>query len=192
MLETEYKSIITREVYDRIKEHYKWDWIKHQINSYYVDEAGELGKRHTVVRVREKDGRFAVQVKAHKNPGEALQVCEETEFPADGAPEEFSAEDGYRFTGVKTGRLKKAGSLDTLRHSLMWNENTEICLDKSEYFDMCDYEVEVEYTGEMPAELMDELSSMGVEFKEKSVGKYTRFIRRLREIIALAKAEPTS
>ena len=62
MLETEYKSIITEEVYDKIKEKYSWDWIKHQVNSYYIDKSGELGRRHIVVRVREKDGRFAVQV----------------------------------------------------------------------------------------------------------------------------------
>ena len=65
----------------------------------------------------------------------------------------------------------------------MWNDNVEICLDKSEYLDRCDYEIEIEYTGEMPKELMDELASMGVEFKEKSVGKYTRFINRLMELI---------
>lgn len=183
MLETEYKSIITEEVYDKIKASYNWDWIKHQVNSYYIDETGELGRRHIVVRVREKDGRFAVQVKAHKNPGEALQICEETEFPIDCAPEEFSPEDGLRFTGIKTGVLTKAGSLDTLRCSLMWKDNVEICLDKSEYLDRCDYEIEIEYTGEMPKELMDELASMGVEFKEKSVGKYTRFINRLMELM---------
>ena len=183
MLEVEYKSLLSEETYNKIREYYHWNWVKHQINNYYFDSLGELGRRHIMVRVREKDGSFAVQVKAHKNPGEALQICEETEFPIDCVPEKISAEDGERYTGVKTGELSCAGSLDTLRHSLMWCEGVEICLDKSEYLDRCDYEIEVEYTGEFPPKLMDELKQLGVEFKEKSVGKYTRFIRRLMEIL---------
>lgn len=183
MLEVEYKSLITEDVYNKISEHYKWDWVKHQVNNYYFDENGELGKRHTVVRVREKDGKCAVQIKAHKNPGEALQICEETEFPIDGVPEEIFADDAKKYTGLDVGTLTRAGSLDTLRHSLMWADGVEICLDKSEYLDRCDYEIEVEYTGDFPPQLMEELNSLGVEFKEKSVGKYTRFIRRLTEII---------
>lgn len=183
MLEVEYKCLLTEDVYNKIKAYYKWDSIKHQINNYYFDSSGELGKRHIMVRVREKDGKFAVQVKAHKNPGSALQICEENEFPIDCVPERISAEDGEKYTGVKTGELNLAGSLDTLRHSLMWCDGVEICLDKSEYLDRCDYEIEVEYTGDFPPELMEELYGMGVEFKKKSVGKYTRFIHRLMDIL---------
>ncbi len=183
MLEVEYKCLITEEVYNKIKSFYKWDWIKHQINHYYFDSSGELGKRHIMVRVREKDGSCTVQVKAHKNPGEALQICEENEFPIDCVPERISADDGEKYTGIKTGELNLAGELDTLRHNLMYCDGVEICLDKNEYLDRCDYEIEVEYTGSFPPKLMDELSSLGVEFKEKSVGKYTRFIHRLMEVI---------
>lgn len=183
MIEVEYKCLLDEETYNKISEHYKWDWVKHQVNNYYFDSSGELSKRHTVVRVREKDGKCSVQVKAHKNPGEALQICEETEFPIDSVPDEISAADAEKYTGLRIGSLTCAGSLDTLRHSLMWKEGVEICLDKSEYLDRTDYEIEVEYTGDFPPQLMDELKEMGVEFKEKSVGKYTRFIRRLSEIL---------
>lgn len=183
MLEVEYKAILTEEVYNRLSAHYKWDWVKHQINHYYFDSTGELGKRHIMVRVREKDGSCAVQVKAHRNPGEALQICEENEFPISGVPETISAEDAALYTGIKTGELSVVGSLDTLRHSLMWADGVEICLDKSEYLDRTDYEIEIEYTGDEPSELMNELRSMGVEFREKAVGKYTRFITRLMQIM---------
>ncbi len=183
MQEVEYKCIITEEIYNKVKEHFQWDWSKHQINNYYFDEAGELAKRHIMVRVREKDNSCAVQVKAHKNPGNALQICEETEFPIDHVPEKISAEDSKRYTGIATGELIRIGSLDTLRNSLMWNSSVEICLDKSEYLDKCDYEIEVEYTGDFPDELTDELKKLGIEFRDKSVGKYTRFITRLMQII---------
>lgn len=183
MLEIEYKALIDKDTYEKIKAHYTWDYIKEQINYYYFDSAGELSRRHIMVRVREKDDKYKVQVKAHKNPGEALQICEETEFPITSLPETISSEDALRYTGIKTGELSLLGNLITLRHSLMRYENVEICLDRSEYLDRIDYEIEVEYTGEFPPELMDELKELGVEFKEKSKGKYSRFSKRLVEVM---------
>ena len=183
MLEVEYKSLLTKEIFDKIRTHYKWDHIKSQTNHYYTDPTGELSRRHIMVRVREIDGKYCVQVKAHKNPGEALQICEENEFPIDALPEAISKEDAFKYTGVRTGDLALLGDLTTLRHSLMWCQGVEICLDKSEYFDRVDYEIEVEYTGDFPPQLMDELRDLGVEFKEKSKGKYTRFVKRLMEIM---------
>ena len=183
MLEIEYKALIDEEIYETIKAYYTWDYVKKQTNYYYFDAEGELSKRHIMVRVREKDNLFKVQVKAHKNPGEALQICEETEFPISALPEIICSEDAFKYTGIKTGDLSLLGSLTTLRHSLMRYENVEICLDKSEYLDRTDHEIEVEYTGEFPVELMDELKSLGVEFKEKSKGKYSRFAKRLVEVL---------
>jgi uncharacterized protein YjbK len=48
----------------------------------------------------------------------------------------------------------------------MWDSSVEICLDKSEYLDKCDYEIEVEYTGDFPDELTDELKKLGIEFRD--------------------------
>jgi len=183
MLEVEYKALIDEETFERLRAHFDWDSAKHQINHYYYDENGELGKRHITFRIREKDGRFVIQTKRHKNPGEALAISEEAEFPADGAPESISAEKGREYTNLPTGELRLLGSLETLRHSLMWADGVEICLDKSEYLDRTDYEIEVEYTGDFPPRLMEELNSLGVRFNEKSVGKYTRFIHRFMEFM---------
>lgn len=183
MLEVEYKALISEETYEKIKNRYTWDWSKEQNNHYYFDSKGELSRRHIMVRVREKDDTYKVQVKAHKNPGEALQICEESEFPIDCIPEKISAEDALKYTGIQTDGLSLLGNLMTLRNSLMWCDGVEICLDRSEYFDRIDYEIEVEYTGDFPPQLMDELKALGVEFKEKSRGKYTRFITRMLEIM---------
>ena len=183
MLEVEYKALIDEETFERVRAHFNWDSAKHQINHYYYDEAGELGRRHITFRIREKDGRFVIQTKRHKNPGEALAVSEEAEFPADGVPESISARKGREYTGLPTGELHLLGSLDTLRRSLMWADGVEICLDRSEYLDRADYEIEVEYTGEFPDALREELAGLGVVFDERSVGKYTRFIRRFMELM---------
>ena len=46
-----------------------------------------------------------------------------------------------------------------------------------------DYEIEVEYSGEFPQKLMEELSALNVEFSEKGPGKYSRFIQKFKEQI---------
>ena len=178
MLETEYKSLLTEEEYNKIACHYSWDWIKEQTNHYYSDDESILARNRVMFRVRVKDDRSVIQVKLHKNVNSPLQICEELEYPADGVPEVI--EDGEKYTGIKTGTLKNLGSTVTLRHSKMWDSRTEICLDKTEYLGITDYEIEIEYTGEkIPEELLAELTALGVEFKENSVGKYTRFLRAL-------------
>lgn len=184
MIETEYKSLIDENTYKKIDSAYKWDWKKEQINAYYFDESLELSKRRIMVRIREKDGEYKMQVKFHKNADSPLHICEEKEFDIDGAPDFISAEEASKIIGIKTGKLMKIGTLTTMRNSLMWNETTEICLDKSIYLGNTDYEIEVEFTNGMPEKLKNELSILGVEFKENAVGKYTRFIRRFKDMMS--------
>lgn len=182
MLEVEYKSLLDKDTFEKIRSHYEWDYVKTQTNHYYYDPKGILAKNHITVRIREIDGVFRVQVKAHKNPGEALQICEETEFEINSLPEIISEKDTLKYTGSDIGELYLLGSLTTLRYSLMWNKDVEICLDQSDYFDVTDYEIEVEYVGSSPDELMNELGKFGVEFNEKSKGKYSRFVSRLTQL----------
>lgn len=183
MLETELKCLINEDVFNKIKQMYTWDSGKMQENHYYVDTAGVLSKNRTVFRIRFKDNRYSIQVKAHKNKDGALQVSEETEFETDSAPEKLSAELGEKYTGLKTGELVKLGYNTTLRYSFMWDKNTELCLDKTDYFDVTDYEIEIEYMNACPQKLLDELKSAGVEFNEKCKGKYSRFISKFNDII---------
>ena len=178
MLETEYKSLLTEMEYNKIAEHFDWDSVKEQTNHYYCDEDKILAKNRVMFRIRVKDKKSVIQVKLHKNSNSPLQICEELEYPVDGVPEVI--EDGEKYTGIKTGELKNLGCTVTLRHSKMWDSQTEICLDKTDYLGITDYEIEIEYTGnEIPEELSAELTTLGVEFKASSVGKYTRFLRAL-------------
>ena len=64
----------------------------------------------------------------------------------------------------------------------MWNNTTEICLDYTTYLDTQDFEIEIEFEGECPVELLDEMKRLGIEFKEKSKGKYSRFVQRFSEL----------
>ncbi len=174
MKETELKCMIDKETYDRIQKAFRWDSVKEQTNNYYTDENGELGKNRITVRVRVVEDTAKIQVKVHKNKNSPLQICEETEFDIDGAPDVIDARTAKKITGMDVGELSKMGSSVTLRSSITHNDS-ELCLDKTTYFGKTDYEVELEYNEKMSADLLMKLTSLGVTFNKKSVGKFSRF-----------------
>lgn len=182
MLETELKSIITEEIYEKVKNSFLWDSSYEQINYYYGDTNGILRKERITVRVREKNGVFKLQIKQHKNSGGALQICEETECDIDGVPKMLDAKTALSVTGINCGDLFLIGKASTVRSSLMWDSNTEICLDKTSYFDIIDYEIEVEYTDKIKTELMEKLSSFGIGFQEDTKGKFSRFLAEYKRL----------
>ena len=181
MLETELKCIIDKDTFDKITISYKWDKIITQTNHYYLGENNALKNHGITMRIREIDSVCKLQIKTHKNGGSPLQICEETEFDVNGVVPFFTAEETKKYTGIASNS-RLIGSATTKRHSLMWNDHTEICLDHTTYLGTEDYEIEVEFMGECPQILLDELKELGVEFIEKSVGKYSRFIKKLKEL----------
>lgn len=182
MLETELKCMLDEETYLRLEKLFDWDWVKEQVNSYYTDRENLLKQNGITLRVRTKDGKNKIQIKAHKNADSPLQICEEAEYDTAEIPENFTADEVEKMTGIHA-EASLLGSLSTLRHSLIYGGNTEICLDKNEFLDRTDYEIELEYTGSVPEELLEQLKAHGVEFSEPAVGKCTRFMRRLYAII---------
>ncbi len=182
MLETELKCIISKEIFEKVRNAYKWDKIIKQTNHYYRGLTPILKQNGITFRVREIENKFKLQIKKHKNSGSPLQICEEYEREIENAPDFFDEKTVLELTEVDAGDVFFIGSATTLRHSLMWNNATEICLDYTTYFDTDDCEIEIEYEGDLPTELLDELKTYGVEFKENSKGKYSRFIKRFSEL----------
>ncbi|MCH5212958.1 MAG: CYTH domain-containing protein [Oscillospiraceae bacterium] len=182
MLETELKCILSEETYLELEKMFAWDWVKEQINHYYTDSSNELKKHGITLRIRTKDEINKIQIKTHKNADSPLQICEEAEYDTDSVPESFTADAVKKMTGLNIP-VSLLGSLTTLRHSLMYCEGVEICLDKNDFLDKTDYEIEIEYSNEVPKELIDKLRASGVEFKMAATGKCTRFMLRLAEIL---------
>ena len=175
MRETEIKSIIDEDTYERVDKAFTWESVKEQENHYYTDAASLLREKRVMVRVRVVDDTAKIQVKVHKNDNSPLQICEENEFETDGAPETIDADTAKKITGMDVGELRRMGSSVTLRKTFTHN-GSELCLDKTEYFQKTDYEVEMEYSDKMSAELLMKLNSLGVMFDKKSVGKFSRFL----------------
>lgn len=175
MTETEIKSLISEDMYKKAKKAFEWDSIKEQENNYYTDKNGVLRENRIMVRIRVVDGEEKIQVKHHKNENSPIQICEENEYDIDNVPEVIDASTALTITGMNVGELYKMGKATTLRH-LKRHNGSELCLDKTEYFDKVDYEVEVEYQDKMSAELLMKLMQLGIPFNQKCVGKFSRFL----------------
>ena len=120
MLETELKCIIDKSTFEKISTAYSWDKIITQTNHYYLSEDNSLKNHGITMRIREIDSVCKLQIKAHKNPGSPLQICEETEFDINEVVPFFTADETQKYTGIKTDAIL-IGSATTKRHSLMWN-----------------------------------------------------------------------
>ena len=181
MLETELKCIINKETFQKISLSYKWDEIITQTNHYYRSYNDELKKHGITMRIREIQSKIKLQIKKHTNSDSPLQICEESEFEIPTIVPYFTEKEVEDYTGVKTEAFL-IGSATTKRYSLMWDKTTEICLDHTTYLDKEDFEIEVEFVRECPQKLLEELKTLGVEFRENSQGKYSRFIKRFKEL----------
>ncbi len=182
MRETELKCMLDEQIYLKLKALFDWDWVKEQENHYYSDAVGELRKNGITFRVRTKDGINKLQLKMHKNNNSPLQICDELEYPIDSVPDKFTSQQVNELTGIDTD-VSRLGSLKTLRHSLFYCDGVEICLDKNEFLDKTDYEIELEYTQEIPQTLLALLKDNGVDFTAPCKGKCSRFMTRLAQII---------
>jgi uncharacterized protein YjbK len=178
MIETELKSILTKDQYDIISTIFNWEDTKTQINSYYISPDNILKKHGITFRVRTINGEHILQIKKHNGKNGALQVSEETEFPINSIPDEFSGDEVFKYTKIKAP-ASLIGELKTIRNSVFFADGVEVCLDKSEYLGTTDYEIEIEYTNPVPQELLDILYNEGVTFNKPCTGKFSRFMNRL-------------
>ncbi len=183
MIETELKAMLSAEQYNLLKDSFMWDSIVSQTNHYYTDKTGELKRNGITFRIRTIENKSVIQVKKHTNSNSPLQICEESEFPVSNIPKSFSVENIKNMTGIEVS-TSYIGDLTTLRNSHIFCDGVEICLDKNDYLDCTDYEIEIEYTSPIPDELFDKLKEAGVIFNQPSKGKFSRFMTRLINIIS--------
>lgn len=178
MLETELKSLLSKKQYEALLTMFDYSREVTQTNSYYISPDNALKAHGITFRIRTIDDVHTVQIKKHINKQGGLQVSEEAEFKINDIPYEFTDEEVYLYTGYKT-TASLIGDLTTLRMSCMYCDGVEICLDKSTYLGKTDYEIEIEYTSNVPDELIDKLSEIGITFNSPTPGKYSRFLSHL-------------
>lgn len=176
MIENEFKIMLTSEQYEKLLSQYKWDKTVVQTNHYYDTDVLRLSDAHITCRVREIDGSYFLQMKF---PAAREYSRVELEKPLSALPETISADDLLKSDGHDAlPDVKRLGALTTTRSIKRFN-GAEIDLDKSEYFGITDFELEIEFTDEtaarsLLAEITEKLSLQ--PNSEVCTGKIRRFL----------------
>lgn len=175
MIENEFKIMLTSKQYERLLAMYEWDKTVVQTNHYYDAEDMLLSEMHITCRVREIDGKHLLQMKF---PGAAEFSREELEKPLNALPETLRADELLNPRGQTLPDVKRLGALTTTR-SVKRFDGAELDLDKSEYFNKTDFELEIEFTDETAARrLLAEITET-LNIKPNSevcTGKIRRFL----------------
>lgn len=177
MLEKEVKIMLTEEEYSRCAELFDFSAAVRQVNNYYYSP--KCAERGISVRVREVGGEVLLQVKVPVSSEGSLAVREELEKKLHFVPERIGPETLDEVCGIADEAVLR-GSLETYR-SLCVIGNTEICLDKNTYLGVTDYEIELEYTGDYPTDLLNRLAEIGITADKPQRSKLGRFLGKLEE-----------
>ena len=177
MLEKEVKIMLTEEEYERCGGLFEFGAALRQVNNYYYSP--KCAERGISVRVREVGGEVLLQVKIPVSTEGSLAVREELERKLHFVPERIGPETLDEVCGVADEAVLQ-GSLETWRR-ICRLDGVEICLDRNEYLGVTDYEIELEYTGEYPQELIDKLAAAGIAADKPQRSKLGRFLSRLNE-----------
>lgn len=145
MEEREYKWLLKKEAYERLREVVRsagFGVTAHsvQINYYYDTNRFYYSRRGTTVRIRQKGGRLTGTVKHHMQSTDGLS--QETPFPVSTLPGRI------HFSGRT---LPLQGQLATERSETLLSSGIVLCLDRNQYLGREDYELELEYPGEHAA-----------------------------------------
>ncbi|MFR5052062.1 MAG: CYTH domain-containing protein [Ruminococcus bicirculans (ex Wegman et al. 2014)] len=162
-IEREIKISLTQEQYKTAEKLFQWGKIIEQTNFYYIPQQ-DTGM--TSIRVRQIGEKYFLQLKAPISENGALHVKKEYEQQLDSLPETLTAQELSQLVGRDFPAADLAGSLHTQRKLCTDFDHVEICLDKSEYLGLTDYELELEYTADYPEKPL-EILKMQVSHREK-------------------------
>ena len=134
MTEFEKKLLLTKKDYELLLARFGCERTIKQINSYFDTEDLAMNRENVTCRIRSKDGKYEGRMKRHAPNGD-----QSTEI-------KIKIYDGLRHNTFTDMGLKLQGSLTTERHVIQRCDGIEAVLDKNEYLDETDYELEVEYS----------------------------------------------
>ena len=142
MIELEKKLLLTKNQYDYLMEHLGFEsplnqrTLVTQINYYFDTDDFSMNRQNTTCRIRLKDEKYTATMKQHSSDADKSI---ETEMKI------HTGLDNNAFTDMG---LKLQGELITRRCVVMKDSYCEVLLDKNEYLDHTDYELEIEYSPE--------------------------------------------
>ncbi|GMB10259.1 MAG: CYTH domain-containing protein [Candidatus Improbicoccus devescovinae] len=185
MLEKEFKCTISALKYKELISEFDWDVTLVLKNHYYLDTENVLLSNKINVRVRETIGQQTVlQVKTPVHNSSGYKVSKEHEEKIENPPFVISGKRIEKITKIEISDVYHFGFLETKRMEFHFDKTNILCLDKSTYLGVIDYEVELEFSGEkVNKNLIKKLESQGVDFDRKAHGKRSRFFKKVRDVL---------
>ncbi|HFQ1510704.1 CYTH domain-containing protein [Staphylococcus aureus] len=148
--EIEFKQMITASIYNKLQEKYFKDSVLFKQVNYYIDTPDFKLKEHcSALRIRVKDNQYEMTLKTPAKVGlleynYIVDIKPEMNLiiSNDNLPDDIRQIVVEQF-GVKDTTLSILGALTTYRQETKY-KGVLLVLDKSEYFDTTDYELEFE------------------------------------------------
>ena len=141
MIEKEKKVLLSQKEYSCLLKHFGTGKnIIEQINYYFDTDDLSMNKRNITCRIRFKDGKYNATVKKHTN---AVEDSYETDI---------EVRNGIHDNVFIDLGLQMKGKLITERCVLIESDHYTVFLDRNEYQDCVDYELEIEYASNFEQE----------------------------------------
>ncbi|NLL72271.1 MAG: CYTH domain-containing protein [Clostridiales bacterium] len=178
-LEKELKVLLNKEEYNSLLKQFDWDEVRSQTNYYYTDDKDLIKNKGITVRIRECNNIIALQVKVPLHEEGAFHMKKEFETYIKDVPKVIEGSIISNLCSIDLPNVTLAGSLVTKRHICKLVDGIEICLDKSKYFDIEDYELEIEYEENIDPLIFDILNKNKIKYHNNVEGKSRRFFNYL-------------
>lgn len=182
-IEIEYKQMVDNAQYLKVKSYllanYNVQTIE-QTNHYFVDNDGELAQREMALRIREKNGTYEICLKA----AGAQAILEKNIIITKVEFDKIMAQPNRlnQYYDELAYDLRYVGQLHTKRLETQWQGNT-LCLDKSNYLNNEDYEIEFEAKDFKQEQLLKVwLSDLDIKYKPNKLSKIGRFLKALNNV----------
>ncbi len=181
-IEIEAKALVRPEDYKKLLKRFG-GYRKYKQTNYYLDnDKSEMRKEGLGLRIRERNGEYEMTLKTPLSQGlleknEHIKVDQFEDFAGKGIFPENDLKRFLTMMDIDVSSLRIKGALTTERIDVPY-KGGKLSIDKNEYSDIVDYEVELEYNNEKDAEdLLREL------FEEEnipfSLNKKTKVARAL-------------
>jgi uncharacterized protein YjbK len=184
-IEIEVKTMVTEDAYLTLLKAFHFDPNEAivQNNHYFETNDFFLKSVNAALRIRERNERFTLTLKQPHQTGllethQILTKAESTVALQQGSLPNGEVLDQLNQLKIPVKQLTHLGTLTTSRIEFEYKDGL-LCLDKSTYFDVTDYEVEFEGTSEEHAETT--LNALLKEFglsKQPTENKVRRFFAR--------------
>ena len=179
--EIEFKTLIEKDVFEKMIQDYPDAEIHDQTNTYYESSSCNMKEMGFAMRIRDLDGKHLFTMKQ-----KAAQGHQEYEIYLDGnSPEALNHPELVQlFSQFQiTGPFVIMGSLHTVRRSIHLNYG-ELCLDENEYCGIKDYEIEfeidIDHQSEAQKEFEDLLHRYNITYQQAKP-KRTRCLLKMKE-----------